>query len=226
MKRISELKNEAIYALEGKWLKSALITLIIALIAWAISCGQGYQSTVVRIEIYPYVQIEYNPLWLTFFSIIGWLILIPVYYGFQVAMLQIKRGGKAEVGVLFSGFKDYERIFLTNLLRDVYIFLWSLLFIIPGIIKYLSYSMTNYILKDRPDLSYNAAIEESMRMMKWHKWKLFLLHLSFIGWALLCILTLGIGFFFLYPYEYVTEAAFYENLKEEMATEIVTPADE
>jgi uncharacterized membrane protein len=78
--------------------------------------------------------------------------------------------------------------------------------------------MTNFILKDRPDLRYDAAIRESMRMMKGHKWKLFVLFLSLIGWALLCLLTLGIGFFFLTPYTEVSLAAFYDNLKEEMAS--------
>ena len=75
--------------------------------------------------------------------------------------------------------------------------------------------MTPYILRDEPDLSYNAAIEKSMAMMEGHKMKYFLLGLSFIGWGLLCCLTLGIGFFFLLPYIYVAYAAFYEDVKSE-----------
>ncbi len=93
------------------------------------------------------------------------------------------------------------------------VLLWSLLLIIPVIIKALSYSMTPYILRDRPDLQNNAAIELSMDMMQGHKADLFWLYLSFIGWAILCCLTLGIGFFWLDPYMSASVAAFYEDLK-------------
>lgn len=97
----------------------------------------------------------------------------------------------------------------------IYAVLWALLLIIPGIVKAYSYAMTPYILYDNPKLQGNAAIELSMRMMRGHKLELFLLHLSFIGWFLLCILTLGIGFLWLTPYVHSTQAAFYEDVKEE-----------
>ena len=102
----------------------------------------------------------------------------------------------------------------------IYEFLWTLLLIIPGIIKYYSYAMTKFILLDEPELKYDAAIEKSMEMMKGKKFKLFLLDLSFIGWALLCILTLGIGLVLLVPYMYTARAAFYEDLKAELAQKV------
>ena len=77
--------------------------------------------------------------------------------------------------------------------------------------------MTYYILLDEPELKYNAAIEKSVEIMKGKKFKLFLLDLSFIGWALLCILTLGIGLVLLVPYMNTAQAAFYEDLKAELA---------
>ena len=120
-----------------------------------------------------------------------------------------------ELGALFDGFRDFGRIFLTLFLQGVYTLLWTLLLIIPGIVKAYSYAMTSYILYDNPELQGNAAIEKSMRMMRGHKLELFLLHLSFIGWALLCILTLGIGLFWLVPYVQASQAAFYEDVKEE-----------
>ncbi|MDR1004166.1 MAG: DUF975 family protein [Prevotellaceae bacterium] len=230
MKRISQLKDEGFNALEGQWMKSALVVLVLALIYFLVYCVSNYRA-VVTVEmlwnVIPWMVTYPHPVWSTVGMIVA-ILLIPLYYGFNVAMLQIKRGGRAEVAVLFSGFKDYQRVFLTDLLLMVYVFLWTLLLIIPGIIKYLSYSMTNYILKDRPELAYDAAIRESMRMMKGHKWKLFLLYLSFIGWLLLCQLTLGIGIFFFYPYVYVTEAAFYDNLKGELSlvTDELSPVDE
>ena len=91
--------------------------------------------------------------------------------------------------------------------------LWSLVLVIPGIIKSYSYAMTSFILKDEPEMKNNAAIEKSMAMMEGNKMKLFMLDLSFIGWAILCIFTLGIGLLFLQPYVAISRAAFYEDLK-------------
>ena len=101
----------------------------------------------------------------------------------------------------------------TVVLVFIYTFLWSLLLIIPGVVKHYSYAMTPYILKEEPEMKNNAAIEKSMVMMDGNKMKLFLLDLSFIGWAILCLFTFGIGFFFLQPYMQASHAAFYEDLK-------------
>ena len=147
-------------------------------------------------------------------SLLVLLIGIPLEWGYSIMFLPlVRQEGKLDLGMLFDGFKDYGRILLTLLLMSVYVFLWALLLLVPGFIKAYSYSMTPYILKDRPDLKYNGAIEESMRMMRGNKMKLFLLDLSFIGWALLCILTLGIGLLWLEPYTVSARAAFYEELK-------------
>ena len=128
--------------------------------------------------------------------------------------LAVFRGAEeVDLGVLFAGFQEYSRILTTKLLQAVYTFLWSLLLLIPGIIKHYSYAMTDYILKDESELCNNAAIERSMAMMEGNKMKLFLLDLSFIGWAILCLFTFGIGFFVLQPYMQVSHAAFYEDLK-------------
>ena len=128
-------------------------------------------------------------------------------------MLGVCRGKDIDFGVLFEGFQDYGRIFVTMLLQAVYTILWSLLLVIPGIIKSYSYAMTSFILKDEPEMKNNAAIEKSMAMMEGNKMKLFMLDLSFIGWAILCIFTFGIGFLFLQPYVAISRAAFYEDLK-------------
>ena len=98
------------------------------------------------------------------------------------------------------------------ILPTIYIVLWSLLLLVPGIIKSFSYAMTNYILIDHPDLSVNEAITHSRHMMNGNKWRFFLLNLSFIGWGILCILTLGIGFIWLVPYMEATFAKFYLDL--------------
>lgn len=114
---------------------------------------------------------------------------------------------------LFDGFQQYGRIFWTEALRALFVGLWLLLLIIPGIIKYYSYSMTYFILKDT-DLGYDAAIDYSSELMDGHKGELFLLDLSFVGWFILSIMTVGIGFLFSYPYWMTARAHFYEHLKE------------
>ena len=148
---------------------------------------------------------------LIYSAIAGGLSSIPFI---AILMLAVFRGAEeVDLGVLFAGFQEYSRILTTKLLQAVYTFLWSLLLLIPGIIKHYSYAMTDYILKDEPELCNNAAIERSMAMMEGNKMKLFLLDLSFIGWAILCLFTFGIGFFVLQPYVQVSHAAFYEDLK-------------
>ena len=102
-------------------------------------------------------------------------------------------------------------------LMGLFIVLWSLLFLIPGIIKSFSYAMTPFILVERPELSANAAINESRRLMKGRKFDLFYLYLSFIGWFILSILSLGIGFLWLGPYVQTSLAAFYADVKAEKA---------
>ena len=190
LKQNSELRAQAREALRGKWPMAAVAALIYSAIAGGLSS----------------------------IPFIGWigslLVGLPVAYGFAVLMLGVFRGAEeVDLGVLFAGFQEYSRILSTKLLQAVYTFLWSLLLLIPGIIKYYSYGMTDYILKDEPELCNNAAIEGSMAMMEGNKMKLFLLDLSFIGWAILCLFTFGLGFFVLQPYMQVARAAFYEDLK-------------
>jgi uncharacterized membrane protein len=108
----------------------------------------------------------------------------------------------------------------------VFILLWMLLLIIPGIIAALSYSMTFYIIADDETMDAMEAIDKSKAMMDGYKWKYFCLALRFVGWALLCILTLGIGFFWLMPYMQVTNAKFYEDVKANYMSQQAEPVAE
>lgn len=121
----------------------------------------------------------------------------------------------AELGEMRRGFKpSYGRNVGGMFLRDLFIFLWSLLFIIPGIIKAYSYRMVPYILADDPSIGGKDAITASRQMMDGHKWNTFVLDLSFIGWGILSVLTLGIlGIFYVHPYKASTDAELYETLK-------------
>ncbi len=150
------------------------------------------------------------------FSVLA-LLLLPMGYSYSVAFLNDIRNGKEpfKVETLFDGYKDFMRIFGTVLLMNVYIFLWTLLLIVPGIIKSISYSQTYYVLKDNPELKFNEAIERSMEMMEGRKMQYFLLMLSFIGWIILIILTCGILSLWVTPYMNATFANYYEHVKEE-----------
>lgn len=111
-----------------------------------------------------------------------------------------------------EGFKSFGDSLALHILNAIFTFLWSLLLVIPGIIKAYSYSMGYFILADRPDLSGNQARKRSMYLMKGHKWQLFCLDFSFIGWYLLSLLTLGILAFWVYPYHMTARAEFYNEL--------------
>ena len=192
LKQNSELRAEARVALTDKWVMGAVTTLVFG----AVSGAASYIPVVGSI-----------------------LVALPMMYGYSIVMLSVMRGGEMNIGGLFDGFNDFGRIVGTKLLQAIYTFLWTLLLVIPGIIKNYSYAMTDFILKDEPLLANNAAIEKSMAMMDGNKMKLFLLDLSFIGWAILCLFTFGIGFLFLQPYVQSAHAAFYEDLKVQTVVE-------
>ncbi|MCR5587073.1 MAG: DUF975 family protein [Lachnospiraceae bacterium] len=150
-------------------------------------------------------------------SIVGIALKIFVFNPLDVGCKKFfndNHDAPAQFGTIGWGFKnDYMRNVGGIFLRDLYIGLWSLLFVIPGIVKTYSYRMTPYILADRPELSANEAITESRRMMDGHKWDMFVLDLSFLGWQILSALTLGIlGIFHVNPYVFSTEAAVYRML--------------
>ena len=124
--------------------------------------------------------------------------------------------GPAPVSTIKVGFQNYWHNFVVLFLRDLYLILWFLLFLIPGFIKAYSYCMVPYILAENPDMPANEVITRSREMMNGHKWQAFLLDLSFFGWILLGIVTLGLGLvFWASPYMNSTHAALYLRLKDE-----------
>ena len=216
MKTISELKREASAALDGRWGKYAGVSLVYTLIAIAIVAIIIMVATIADGGVFD----EHSPMYNTL-QIVAEILIVPLGWGYYMILLRNLRGqhDTANTANMFDGYRDFMRITFTMLLQGIYTFLWALLLIVPGIIKYYSYRMTMYVLHDNPELKYNGAIERSMQLMKGHKMKLFLLDLSFIGWLLLGILTFGIGFLWVGPYYCGANAAFYCNLLEEEAAE-------
>ena len=145
---------------------------------------------------------------------IGSFFLGFIVAGYYAVNLNLIRTKTAKIEDLFSGCKNFVTNFVAYLLMQVFIALWSLLFLIPGIVKSYSYAMTMYILNDHPEMSASEAITESRKMMNGHKGELFVLHLSFLGWGILSSFTFGILLLYVMPYMQATSAAFYEKLKE------------
>lgn len=114
----------------------------------------------------------------------------------------------------FDGIKLFTKSLVTYLLMVLFIVLWTLLLIVPGIIAALSYSMSFYILADNPLLTPLEILDESRKMTYGYKWQLFYLFLWFLLLAVLCVLTLGIGFLWLIPYVHITLAKFYDYVKD------------
>lgn len=138
-----------------------------------------------------------------------------VQLGYSKFLLSQHDGGDYAVKDLFFQFDRFTVGFLQYFLRNLFVVLWTLLLIVPGLIKSLSYAMTPFILADHPELTAKQAIRRSMELMDGNKWDLFVLGLSFIGWELLNVLTLGIGSFWLNPYKNAAYAAFYREITAE-----------
>ena len=198
-----DYKNRALANLEGKWGTAAITALIFFAIYQGISImvtapmGDGAMS----------------------YSTQGiWeLLCLPLGWGFTVYFLNLIRDEDISYGRLFDGYKDFVRIFLAGFLVTLAVIIGCILLIVPGIYLALMFSQTEFILKDDKGISATDAMMKSMKMMEGHKGELFMLVLSFIGWFLLCILTLGIGFLFLGPYFDTAMAHYYEDLKAESA---------
>ena len=192
----SEYKSKAHQDLKGNWTQPVLATLVYVVVSAASST-----------------------------PMVGFLILLlislPMGYNYQQLFLEYKRGERDNmVGRLFGFFQDYTRAFGTAFMVTLYTILWSLLLIVPGIIKAIAYSQTYYIAKDHPEYSIDQCIEASKAMMDGHKGEYFVLWLSFIGWMLLGLITFGIGLFWVDPYMQTTFAHYYEDLKNEHPVEM------
>jgi uncharacterized membrane protein len=152
-------------------------------------------------------------------SLIQLLITGPFMLGMSIFVLNIANKKEVKFTQIFDGFKNFWKSVGTYLLMALFVMLWSLLLVIPGIIAGLAYSMTFYILAENKDIKPLAALKESKKIMRGNKWKLFCLSWRFFGWALLCILTAGIGFFWLMPYMNVSFAKFYADIRKNPAPE-------
>ena len=144
-------------------------------------------------------------------------------YGLCHVFLQMVRSQKTkpEISDLFTGSDQFLSLLILYCLQALFTFLWTLLFIVPGIIKSYAYSMAFYIKHDHPEYDWKKCLDESQRYMMGHKWQLFCLDFSFIGWILLGSCCCGLGMLWVTPYQQLAHTNFYENLKAIYDPEII-----
>ena len=213
----SELRAQARERLEGKWGTFVLMTFLMLVIQTILQIP-GYIGSLLEVLSPENVLAS-----LSFSNIsnILSLLALPLSWGLTVSLLRNHREESVDLENLFDGFRGgrYTRVFCALFLVNLFTFLWTLLLIIPGIIKAFSYALTPYIIMDEPELTAKQAISRSCEIMQGRRWKLFCLYFSFIGWGILCLLTFGIGFLWLAPYINASIAAFYEDARAEYEAE-------
>ena len=226
MLKSKELRKKAWNSLKGKYWKAFLVVLVLGVLA---SSGTGLvtgaQSMTEIVNAVDPAQMdstmELGAMVISVAALVVCLVglLVSIFVGNAATVGQshyfIKNtDSDPSFADAFNGFKvKYRRNIGTLFVMGIKLALWSLLFVIPGIIKSFEYAMIPYILADDAEISSKDAFKKAREMMKGNKWRLFKLNLSFIGWELLCGLTLGIGMFFLLPYIHAANAEFYVELK-------------
>lgn len=193
-KTSAQLKELAKQQLKGRWSGLIIPHIIVSIIGCAIGLVSGFLFFIA--------------------PIISLILTAPMSFGLIMYIIRFARYEDLELTEIFNGFTRWIDSVVLMLVIAIFTFLWSLLFIIPGIIKSISYSMAFYILADNPDMKPMEALQWSKRITYGHKGRIFYIQLSFIGWSLLAALTCGIGYIWLLPYMNLTFANLYFDLKE------------
>jgi uncharacterized membrane protein len=221
MKLRYEIKLQAKTNFRSQYGVCVLATLIYTAITFALSGPPAFLymgnlwETVLNFGRIPYIGVPVDPSMNFPFFAATLLLMPPIIVGFAQMFLRVYRGGRGDIGEAFgAGFRDYGRNLGGILWMDLFIFLWTLLFIVPGIIKAIAYSMTPYILADSKKVRPTEALKLSMRMTYGYKGRIFVMYLSFIGWLILSALTFQILFvLYVGPYMQASLAGQYDELK-------------
>jgi uncharacterized membrane protein len=210
MKTYSEYRALARETLKGRWNQYAIVLLILFLIS-LIAEAPSFIGSAFKLE------------WLNLTgSLFSWIVdivlILPMMYAMYCLLLSNARNEEMTDGYFSSVYEECKAHWDTFIASGFLMGLVVILLAIPtlfigSVIFALAYAMTPFILHDNPDLKATEALKMSRYMMRGHKWELFVLELTFLGWVLLCILTFFIGFLWLGPYQYAAIAHFYEDVK-------------
>lgn len=221
----AELKARAKATLKGRYWKLLGIMLLVSFVSSAVTGVVNVQNLFAEESSFNTAAVSIG----TLVCIAVWLFVsIPFSFGLNRMYIRTAQGCRADTEELLYVYRSGKllNVALVSFLEGLFVFLWSLLFIIPGIVKAFSYFMIDYLLSENPALSQERAFEISKQVMRGNRGKAFVLGLSFIGWYLLSLLTFGIGVIFLAPYMQMTYAHFYLELKERaIDAGIIRPED-
>ena len=236
MKYAADFRQNARDALRGKWTIAVLVGLVATLLGGAGSGGPEVKLNIDGSGAHASFEFAGQTIFSTggglnsdigaflvgsaIYITIAAIAMAVVYFvlgsiisvGYARFNLDLVDGGNPSFETLFGYFSYWKTTAVARLLQSLYVLLWSLLFIIPGIMASYSYAMTEFILAEHPELTAGEAIAQSKEMMSGNRWRLFCLHFSFIGWDILCTLTMGIGHLWLRPYRQVADAVFYREI--------------
>jgi len=205
-----KFKLDAKSYLNGNWPEIIIVTIIVVLLTSVSGSDSwiGYESGSFKFGLSGGLG-----------QVFSLIVSGPLAYGYFYFLKSIKnRSG--EISQVFEGFSErFKETFMAHLITTMFVVLWSLLLIIPGLIASISYSMVYLILLDNPNMNAYQAIQESKRMMSGNKMRYFEFVISFAGWFFLGILTLGIGLLYLKPYFDAAKIEFYEDLKNQSTRE-------
>lgn len=206
-----DYKNAALAALKGNWAPAIVGCIVLVATAIAVSMPTELAGMLLGTS----GSLTAQTVVMLASILVSIFVAQPLSVGFYNSFKALYVSGDSNISsnIFRLGFSNYLKTVWAMFLMVIKVLLWALLFIIPGLIKGFAYILTPFLIKDNPELSAAEAIRLSEKMMKGHKFDCFYLELSFIGWILLSILTLGIGLLWLMPYMYTALAAFYEDVK-------------
>ena len=218
------LKMEAKGIVKSARVSACLFTLLFLAISWLLSgiseyvsldADRAYYLSVASGVDLSFLALHrtFSPVLVTFVSIMVGLLNVLLNAGYARYHLGIRRGEEMPYETLFDGFSFAGKLILLSIVQYIFIFLWSLLFVIPGIIAAYRYRFAVYNLCEDPEMGVMDAINMSKAQTNGFKWQLFVLDLSFLGWQILCGLTLGILYIWIQPYIFQTDIGYFQQIK-------------
>jgi uncharacterized membrane protein len=217
--RLKDIKAHARESLKGNWGIAILASFIVGIFC---STGGGVSTSGTEDVDFTKLNQFTNEEIITALAILGGFVLLGmivsifisslVSIGYAQFNVDLVNGNKPRIGTIFSKGKQVGTAIAANFLVFIRIFFGTILFIIPGIIAAYKYSMVNYVIAENPGITAREALQKSKEIMDGHKFRLFRLELSFIGWAFVAVLTLGIAGIWIAPYMQASFAAFYKEI--------------
>lgn len=219
-----QIKEEAKQVVRGARVNAYLVTLIVLAVTGLLGALDSYvgaSRTVDQVaELYGQQAAamlpgfpEFPVLLMAFVAAVNWLAQVIINAGWSIYHLGVRQGKEMPYGCLLDGFAFLGKLILLNIVMGIFVYLWSLLFLIPGIIAQYRYRFAIYNLCENPEIGIMGAINMSKAQTAGFKGTLFVLDLSFLGWSILGWLTLGILNIWIAPYKEQANVGYFQEIK-------------